>query len=60
MEIMPEQEIRNFLSDICSRAAGFEIEATIASSHEIYLRFAVGRIHQTLDDQQTFFNPSAC
>lgn len=49
---MKTPDISALLDDICRRSDGFEIEATALWTREIYLRYAVGRIHQNLNEDQ--------
>lgn len=56
MMILSKEEIRPWLRMICHSDPDYEIEATIISSNEIYLRYAMNRIHQPLDEDETYLS----
>ena len=51
--ILSKEDMKRWLSKICRSDPDFEIEATLISSHEVTLRYAMNRIHQNLDEAQT-------
>lgn len=54
--ILSKKEIQQWLGAICNSDPDYEIEATIISSNEIYLRYAMNRIHQPLDENETYLS----
>ncbi len=52
--ILSKADMKQWLSKICRSDPDFEIEATLISSHEVTLRYAMNRIHQNLDEAQTY------